>query len=538
MLLFRPLITIWTLLSLLVVCVSFSISGNDREKRDTNTNDLLNAQKLLRGFLRMSADVPLTPQRRSNLGNSRAISYKINDRTEYAANKKILNDVFESDMVLTTHQMQDVIDTFEERINGKSVIRRKKRKAIIGKAFRWPNQTIPYVLKDADPKWRELIRSGMREWEKETCLKFKETDQVKDHVYIFKGSGCYSSVGRIGGRQYASIGYGCESTGIVCHELGHALGFWHEQSRPDRDRYININEDYIYNGTKGNFEKRKDIENLDIPYDFGSVMHYGPQAFSNDYKFITIETKDHRYQHTIGQRKGLSFVDIKQANTLYCTDRCPHKLTCQHGGYQDPLNCRKCKCPTGLGGTRCETIPTSSPGCGGELLATTAWQTVQNNVVGECFWRISAPLGDRVVFEVLDANYECDSSCADNFLEIKHSDDLQQTGFRQCCNAVPGSIISASNQVLLFSNAQKAPANFTVRYVLDQQVLPKAPPAAWEGGGGLTSLLGSESGIDNTFEKYIFKDLPAAFRNMRPNGKPLDTINTIVTSFLRSAGKK
>ncbi|TMS36812.1 hypothetical protein L596_003892 [Steinernema carpocapsae] len=268
----------------------FDISANDRLKRDTNTDDLLNAQKLLRGFLRMSADVPLTPQRRSSFGASRSINFKLKDRTEYAANKKILNDVFESDLVLTSNQMRDVIDTFEERINGVKVVKRQKRKVIVGKVFRWPNQTIPYVLKETDREWRDLIRSGMREWEKETCIRFRETDKIKDHVYIFKGSGCYSSVGRIGGRQYASIGYGCESTGIVCHELGHALGFWHEQSRPDRDRYININEDHIFNGTKGNFEKRRDIENLEIPYDFGSVMHYGPQvsgSFRPEKRFFT-----------------------------------------------------------------------------------------------------------------------------------------------------------------------------------------------------------------------------------------------------------
>ncbi|RXG54634.1 Zinc metalloproteinase nas-15 [Armadillidium vulgare] len=80
---------------------------------------------------------------------------------------------------------------------------------------------------------------------------------------------CSSSVGKVGGAQAVSLGPGCLMVGVVMHELMHATGFWHEQSRNDRDDYITIVWENIQAGMEYNFKKYNwsEIQSLGVQYD-------------------------------------------------------------------------------------------------------------------------------------------------------------------------------------------------------------------------------------------------------------------------------
>ena len=76
---------------------------------------------------------------------------------------------------------------------------------------------------------------------------------IKSHHSIIRR--CWSYVGRAGGEQKVSIGPGCEFMGTIIHEIGHAVGFWHEQSRQDRDHYIRILKENIQTNAVDQFSK-------------------------------------------------------------------------------------------------------------------------------------------------------------------------------------------------------------------------------------------------------------------------------------------
>eukprot|EP00111_Clytia_hemisphaerica_P000918 TCONS_00002686-protein len=132
-------------------------------------------------------------------------------------------------------------------------------------------------------------------------------------------NGCASYLGKVSiTPQPIFLAAGCirNNQGTVLHEMLHAMGFSHEQSRSDRDDYVTINFDNIIEDKKKNFNiitvGMLDAS-LNTKYDYGSVMHYGKTAFTIN-GLDTITTKN---GELIGQRNGMSSIDIDELNAVY-----------------------------------------------------------------------------------------------------------------------------------------------------------------------------------------------------------------------------
>merc|ERR1712179_59105 len=207
------------------------------------------------------------------------------------------------------------------------------RNAIRDHSRLWPQGVVPYEISSGHSAYSShvtLFHSAMQEIMDKTmvngkkCINFVPVSGHKSHIRFATGSGCHTPVGYYGSNHISDVtlGNGCLRKGTVMHEILHALGFWHEQSRTDRDNYVTIHWENIQHGHENNFVKysQQQIDHLNMPYDYGSVMHYSAYAFATNRRQMTIEPKQQGV--TIGQRVRLSDIDAKEIQILYgCVPR-------------------------------------------------------------------------------------------------------------------------------------------------------------------------------------------------------------------------
>lgn len=181
----------------------------------------------------------------------------------------------------------------------------------------WESNEIPYAISNKLSAMKESIESTLGFISSSTELKMVERTNQKDFIYFEKGeNNCYSHLGRIGGAQPIFLSQGCDSKAIA-HEVLHALGFIHEHSREDRDKYIDIKWNNIEEEFHNQFALMPDTY-MDIlqghEFSFNTIMMYSETAFSKDKKSKTIEALNGGFTPINGV---LTEVDIQRINDFY-----------------------------------------------------------------------------------------------------------------------------------------------------------------------------------------------------------------------------
>ncbi|XP_055349136.1 uncharacterized protein LOC129596010 [Paramacrobiotus metropolitanus] len=210
----------------------------------------------------------------------------------------------------------------------------------------WPNHTLPYEFSKKQnaqmtAKEMQIILDSMRiiSLLSGNCIKFVVRTTEEDYISFQKGIQCMSNIGRTGGKQAVIYSTGClKHHGDVQHELMHAMGFFHEHSRSDRDEHIKIIWGNIAKGDRDQFAKHEDGNTYGLPYDYESVMHYKYNAFAKDSSNPTILPK--KLRSKIGQNKNLSPLDIARIHRrFHCAIADPINFAGASSRDEEPLNC-------------------------------------------------------------------------------------------------------------------------------------------------------------------------------------------------------
>ena len=139
---------------------------------------------------------------------------------------------------------------------------------------RWPRGVVPFQV-DHNERGSQIYQA-IDTMNESTKIKFVEQTDEENYVVFREGKGCYSFVGMKGGPQPIILDEHC-SVGSILHEMMHVLGFYHEQSRPDRDEHLEVLWGNIQDQYKTQYLKLPPFvfPTMEIPFDFQSIMLYG-----------------------------------------------------------------------------------------------------------------------------------------------------------------------------------------------------------------------------------------------------------------------
>jgi hypothetical protein len=180
----------------------------------------------------------------------------------------------------------------------------------------WDKPEIPYIIDDSLPH-PERVKAAIQYFNSETPVRFILHNGEPDALVFQSGKEhCLSLLGKAGGMQPIRLSDKCGKREII-HEMMHAIGFVHEQSRTDRDTYVeilwpNIEEKYWPQFAVVPDSLMETVKNF--PFDYHSIMLYEKNTFAKDKNLASMISKQ---PEVIQPAEALSEGDKKRLNYLF-----------------------------------------------------------------------------------------------------------------------------------------------------------------------------------------------------------------------------
>ncbi|MGA7694829.1 MAG: choice-of-anchor D domain-containing protein [Candidatus Sulfotelmatobacter sp.] len=157
--------------------------------------------------------------------------------------------------------------------------------------YLWPKvgsqYQIPYVIASGTGDLTNLTTAIGQFNNTFSNIQFVPFTTQTDYVNFYFNPGdfsgeCETVVGRAGGEQQVGGSATC-TVPTILHEMGHVIGLWHEQSRPDRNTYVSVNYDNLIKGSISNFNQIYDnAQTFGTLFDYASIMEYPAFAFTRN----------------------------------------------------------------------------------------------------------------------------------------------------------------------------------------------------------------------------------------------------------------
>uniref|UniRef100_A0AAF5D3V6 Metalloendopeptidase n=1 Tax=Strongyloides stercoralis TaxID=6248 RepID=A0AAF5D3V6_STRER len=329
----------------------------------------------------------------------------------------------------------------------------------------------------------KALRKSLNILEKNTCLRFRYVKKIRKHQFGLHFLGYmavkYPDNTPAEDQQLQEIfisNRSSKNTGYLLQQILLSMGYIPQHQRPDRDNYIKFIEmdsEYtiLLEDKYKNTYKWDEVELFNTSYDYGSLTQYSIDYF-NEVSSSIMSAKWPIYNNMMGQKYGLSFNDVKLINLAICSNNCKNKrqIKCENSGYQDPLDCSKCRCPKGFGGENCSKVFKISKKCKNNLLkATKNLKTLSNRGFAKCNYLITSKKNSKIVIYINSVKTNSRKFCfEDSGFEIKYRNDMGATGLCLCGSHSNMSLISEDNQVLIRYKGNTR-SYFKIKYLIKCQ---------------------------------------------------------------------